>query len=274
MTASNKKWRKPDARTPSKRGGRAGKYPKQKAEPLAIPGRRAIEELLRRNITPELLLVAKRSHSHKEDALFAKCRAAGWKIEEREKSDLDQIAEDLPHQSYIAYISEFPYLKLHELILHIDDIENPIIVALDQIQDVGNLGAILRTAECAGVSAILLPEHHAASITAASIRRSAGAALHLPICKVMNLSKTLDVLIEKGFRVIGADQEGDRSIYQTDMLGSLITVIGSEGRGLRPGIKRRCDVLMAIPLKGRIESLNASAAAAVCLYEALRQRSN
>ncbi|MBU0517371.1 23S rRNA (guanosine(2251)-2'-O)-methyltransferase RlmB [bacterium] len=240
---------------------------------LKIPGRRAVQELLRRGSKPEYVQVVLRQRGQKEDALAAKCRAAGWNVQEVEKADLDTAAEDLPHQGFIAYLREFLYTSFDALLTSLEGNPAPLLIALDQVQDVGNLGAILRTAECAGVVGAILPRHQAAGITSAAVRRSAGAAFHLPVTRVNNLSNALDLLREKGFRVFGADQEATVPLYHTDLTGPLVLVVGSEGRGLRPGVKRRCDDLIAIPLLGKIDSLNASAAVAVCLYEAVRQRS-
>ena len=248
------------------------KKKKYKIAPIPIPGRRSVEELLRRGIRPKILLSVSQVQCRKEDSLLACCRAAGWKIKLKDRSELDCAAEGLPHQGFVALIEEFPYLPLDNIIAAASQGHNPILIALDQIQDAGNLGAILRSAECAGAKGAIIPAHRSASINAAVIRRSAGAALHLPISRVANLSHSLDVLKEAGFHVFGADQEGSRSIYEMDFAGPIALVIGSESRGLRPGIKRRCDALMAIPLRGRIASLNASAAAAICLFEVLRQR--
>lgn len=231
-----------------------------------------MEELLLRKLDPEVLWVLKKDRAKREDTLEHRCRIAGWKIEARDRRELDAVSEGLNHQGYVAFIREFPYLTQDEFIFQMSQLEDPLVIALDQLQDVGNLGAILRSAECAGANGAILPEHRSASVTAAVIRRSAGAALYLPICREPNLARVLDSLKGSGFRVIGADQEGARSLFRTDLTGRVALVIGSEGRGLRPGIKRRCDGLAAIPLSGRISSLNASAAAAVCLFEATRQR--
>lgn len=240
---------------------------------IPISGKRPVEELLRRNIQPERLLVTAREKRGKEDELLRRCRLAGWKIEESERVHLDEASEGLHHQGYVALIREFPFWSLEGLIETAQQGKNdPILVALDQIQDVGNLGAILRSAECAGVSGAIVPRHQSAGITAAVIRSSAGAALHLPMCRVVNLSGALDELREAGYRVFGADQEGTLPIFKADLHDPVVIVIGSEGRGLRPGVKRRCDALVNIPLLGRVGSLNASAAAAVCLFEVVRQR--
>lgn len=257
---------------PAARSTSAKKWDRRGRDPIPISGRRPIEELLRRRIQPVVLLTTKRAKSGKDDPLLVRCRNAGWKVDVKDKSDLDRASEGLNHQGYVAFIGEFPYLTIDELIARSKASESQILIALDQIQDAGNLGAILRSAECAGAGGAIIPAHRAAGVTPAVMRRSAGAALHLPICRTANLSHALDRLKEAGYRIIGADQEGAISLYDTDVSGQLVIVIGSEGRGLRPGIKRRCDTLVAIPLKGRISSLNASAAAAVILFEITRAK--
>jgi 23S rRNA (guanosine2251-2'-O)-methyltransferase len=242
--------------------------------PLPIPGKRPVEELLERHIKPHILLTSKPIGTGREDSLIARCRQADWKIAQREKPDLDEAAEGLNHQGYVALIEDFPYLNLDQLISRSESEEGRLLIVLDQIQDAGNLGAILRSAECAGVEGAVIPERRSAGVTSTVIRRSAGAALHLPICRTVNLSQALDKLKEAGYRIFGADQEGAVSLYKADFSGPIALVIGSEARGLRPGIKRRCDAIIAIPLYGRISSLNASAAAAVFLFEIMRWKTS
>lgn len=242
-------------------------------EPLIpITGRRPVEELLRLNLKPERLLVLARERRAKEAEILAPFIEAGWKIEERERAQLDQAAEGLHHQGFVALIRQFPYRTVEELIELAQGKPDPVVVALDEVQDAGNLGAILRSAECSGAAGAIIPAHRAAPVTAAVIRASAGAALHLPLARSINLAHALEEFTQAGFRVFGADQEAAQSLYQTDLTGPVVLVVGSEGHGLRPGVKRRCEALVSIPLRGRTASLNASVAAALCLYEALRQR--
>jgi 23S rRNA (guanosine2251-2'-O)-methyltransferase len=221
---------------------------------------------------PEKLLVLARERRGKEANILTPFREAGWKIEEVERAKLDLAAEALHHQGFVALIRHFPYRTTAELIEQAQAQSDPLIIALDEVQDAGNLGAILRSAECAGVVGGVIPVHRAAGITAAVIRASAGAALHLPLARAVNLAHALEEFTVAGFRVFGADQEGMQSLYKTDLTGPVVIVVGSEGRGLRPGVKRRCEALISIPIRGRTASLNASVAAALCLYEALRQR--
>jgi 23S rRNA (guanosine2251-2'-O)-methyltransferase len=243
------------------------------ADPLIpIVGKRPVEELLRLNFKPEKLLVLARERHGKEAQSLAPYQEAGWKIEELERPQLDLAAEGLHHQGFVALIRHFPFIHTSDLIKSALAQPQPLVVALDEVQDAGNLGAILRSAECAGAAGAVIPVHRAASVTAAVVRASAGAALHLPLARSVNLGHALEEFTEAGFRIFGADQEGAQSLYETDLTGPVVLVIGSEGRGLRPGIKRRCQALISIPISGRTASLNASVAAAVCLYEALRQR--
>ncbi|TKJ42581.1 23S rRNA (guanosine(2251)-2'-O)-methyltransferase RlmB [candidate division LCP-89 bacterium B3_LCP] len=239
---------------------------------IPIPGKRPVEELLRQEIEPVVLFSSKLPKGRKDDTLISKCRHAGWKVVFKEKSYLDSESGGLNHQGYLAFITYFPYVPLKSFIDQKSDKE-PLLIALDQIQDAGNLGAILRSAECAGAKGAIIPAHRSAGITSAVIRRSAGAALCLPVSRVVNLAKTLDRLSDADFSIVGADQEGNRTIYDFEFKGPTVLVIGSEEKGLRPGIKRRCVQICSIPLYGRISSLNASAAAAVCLFEVARQRS-
>lgn len=240
---------------------------------IPIAGRRPVEELWERGVIPEVLLVARRFQGGKPDEILRRFQSAGWKVREVDSLQLEAAAEGLHHQGYVALIREFPYHRLDDLIADaVRAGDESVLVVLDQIQDVGNVGAILRTAECSGACGAILPLHRAAGITAAVIRASAGAALHLPVARVVNIAGALERLKEADFRIIGADQEAQRWLYEADLRGRVALVIGSEGRGLRPGVKRRCDDLISIPLRGRVASLNASVAAALCLYEIVRRR--
>lgn len=240
---------------------------------IPICGRRPVEELLRKGIKPEklLLLAHEKQGRHIEDE--GRFRAAGWLVSVVERGEIEAASGGLHHQGYVALVRHFPYWRFEDLLDNARaKSREPVIVALDEIQDVGNLGAIIRSAECLGCSGAILPIHRSAAITAAALRSSAGAALHLPISRVVNLSGALDILKEAGFRVFGADQEGAVLPFEADLRGPTVLVVGSEGRGLRPGVKRRCDDLLRIPQVGKVESLNASAAAAILFYELVRQR--
>ena len=165
-------------------------------------------------------------------------------------------------------MSSFRYAAADELLA----LPEPLIVALDQVQDPQNLGAICRTAECAGASGLVMPERRSAEVTAAVCKASAGAVEHLPVAQVRNLADFLASAKRAGLWCYGADQGGAANYETVDFSGPLVLVLGSEGRGLRPRVAAACDVLVSIPLRGRIESLSVSAAAAVLIFAAARNR--
>ena len=150
--------------------------------------------------------------------------------------------------------------------------EPPLIVICDELSDPHNLGAIIRTAECAGAHGVIIPKRRSVGLTAVVAKTSAGAVEYLPVARVSNISQTIQVLKDKGVWVYGTAAEADSELYRTDLTGPSAIVIGNEGDGVGKLVRENCDVLVSIPMKGKISSLNASTAAAVMLYEALRQR--
>lgn len=172
------------------------------------------------------------------------------------------------HQGICAEVSEFRYADADALLA----LEAPLIVVLDQVQDPQNLGAICRTAECAGASAVVIPERRSAEVTPSVCKASAGAVEHLPVARVRNLADFLAAAKQAGIWCYGADADGRIGYAEIDYAGPVALVLGSEGRGLRPRVAAACDALVALPLRGQIESLSVSAAAAVLLYAAGRPR--
>jgi 23S rRNA (guanosine2251-2'-O)-methyltransferase len=172
------------------------------------------------------------------------------------------------HQGICAEVSEFRYVEGEDLLAH----EQALIVALDQVQDPQNLGAICRSAECAGAAGVVLPERRAAEVTPAVCKASAGAVEHLPLAQVRNLTDFLNDAKARGFWCYGADGEAKLDYRQVDFGGPVVLVMGSEGRGLRPRVASACDALISLPLRGQIESLSVGAAAAVLLYAAAAAR--
>jgi 23S rRNA (guanosine2251-2'-O)-methyltransferase len=182
--------------------------------------------------------------------------------------ELERICGSPEHQGICAEVSPFHYADAADLL----GLREPMLLALDQVQDPQNVGAIARTAECAGASGMVLPERRSAQVTPAVCKASAGAVEHLPIARVRNLADFLEQAKRAGMWCYGADQ-GANSRYDTlDLGGPLVLVLGSEGRGLRPRVAAACDALVSIPLQGRIESLSVSAAAAVLAFEVARNR--
>jgi len=172
------------------------------------------------------------------------------------------------HQGICAEVSDYRYVDEEQLLVR----DQALIVALDQVQDPQNLGAICRSAECAGAVGVVLPERRAAEVTPAVCKASAGAVEHLPLAQVRNLTDFLTAAKERGFWCYGADGDAELDYRQVDLAGPVVLVMGSEGKGLRPRVASACDALISLPLRGRIESLSVGAAAAVLLYAAAGAR--
>jgi 23S rRNA (guanosine2251-2'-O)-methyltransferase len=185
-------------------------------------------------------------------------------VSEASGEELERRAGSPEHQGVCAEVSEFRYADAAELV----SAGSRLIVALDQVQDPQNLGAVCRTAECAGASGLVIPERRAAEVTAAVCKASAGAVEHLPVARVRNLADFVAEAKGAGMWCYGADASAPTSYSEVDWAGPVVLVLGSEGRGLRPRVAGACDALVSIPLRGRIESLSVSAAAAVLLYAA------
>jgi 23S rRNA (guanosine2251-2'-O)-methyltransferase len=181
---------------------------------------------------------------------------------------IERRCESAEHQGVCAEVQAFAYVQTESVL----GAQQPLIVALDQVQDPQNLGAICRSAECAGATAVVLPERRSAEVTPAVCKASAGAVEHLPICRVRNLADFLSEAKASGIWCYGADGDAPQSYEGVDFAGPVALVLGSEGRGLRPRVAAGCDLLISIPLRGQIESLSVGAAAAVLLYAAARVR--
>lgn len=182
--------------------------------------------------------------------------------------EIERLSSSPDHQGVCAEVSTFRYADPVELLRA----PMPLIVALDQVQDPQNLGAIVRSAECAGASGLVLPERRSADVTPAVAKASAGAVEHLPIAQIRNLADFLAEAKTAGLWCYGADAGGKLAYDAVDYSGGVVLVLGSEGRGLRPRVAAACDALVSLPLRGRIESLSVSAAAAVLLYQAAAAR--
>ena len=182
--------------------------------------------------------------------------------------ELEQLCGSPDHQGIVAEVDPFPYADAETLL----DSEEALVVALDQVQDPQNLGAICRTAEAAGVTGVVLPERRSAGVTPAVCKASAGAVEHLAIARVRNLADFLGSARDRGAWIYGAAAEAPDPYTAVDYRGRAVIVLGGEGAGLRPRVRSACDKLVSIPMAGRTASLNVSAAAAVLLYEARRQR--
>ena len=227
-----------------------------------VYGRRSVREALRGN--REVLEVWAT-----ERALAAEPWLADAKPKEKLDRELTERAGTRDHQGVLAIVEPFRYADAYELA----HAERPLLAVLDRVTDPHNLGAVCRSAEGAGATGVVVPAHGSAVVTAAVARASAGAVEHLPVAVVTNLARYLADVKSGEFWVYGAaGGEGAASMWETDLSGGLALVLGAEGKGLRPLVRRTCDALVSIPLSGEVESLNVSVAAAVLLYEARRQR--
>jgi 23S rRNA (guanosine2251-2'-O)-methyltransferase len=185
------------------------------------------------------------------------------------KSKINSVSESGNHQGVIAYVSPYKYYELEEITD--EDLKNDMIIVCDEITDPHNLGAIIRTADAAGASGIIIPKRRSALLTPTVIKSSAGATEYIKVCRVTNISRTVDDLKKKGYWVIGADMDGDKNYFDADLTGKVAIVVGSEGTGIGNLVKKQCDFLVKIPMKGKVSSLNASVAASILMYEVVRQ---
>jgi 23S rRNA (guanosine2251-2'-O)-methyltransferase len=191
----------------------------------------------------------------------------GARVERPVRADLDRIARGVRHQGVIAFAPGLALASLDDL-----PIDRALVVALDEVQDPQNFGAVVRSAVAMGATAVVWPEHRSAPLSSATFRASAGAIEHATLCRVASLPFALDALRARGVAVVGLDAGGDGPIDGVDLRRPVALVVGSEGKGLRKTVKRACDALARLPMPGPIDSLNASVALAIALYEAVRQR--
>lgn len=195
-------------------------------------------------------------------------------VKETDKERFQKLAGDSVTQGVLAVVNEYSYVDVEDIFaLAEKKNEPPFLLVLDEIEDPHNLGALIRTAECAGVHGVIIPLHHAASVNQTVVKTSAGATAHMLIARVTNIAQTLDALKKENVWIVGTDMDGKKKYYEQDYRGALAIVIGSEGGGMRRLVKEKCDFLVSIPMHGKIESLNASVAGGLVLFEAAKVRS-
>ena len=238
-----------------------------------IEGRNAVIEALRAGGTIDKIYLAKGDTDKTLGHIASTARAAGVVVVEADRRKLDAMSRTHAHQGVIALAAVREYATVESILQSATDRgEPPLLVVCDEISDPHNLGAIIRTAECAGAHGVIIPKRRSAGLTAVVGKTSAGAVAYLPVARVPNIAALLKDLKKQGVWVFGTAAEGTTSLYQADLKGPAAIVIGSEGDGMTRLVRENCDFLVSIPMKGRISSLNASAAAAILLYEAVRQR--
>lgn len=226
-------------------------------------GRRTVETLY--------IAAGKENHSRHQPILEV-AQARHIAIHEMPARDIEQMAQTRVHQGVAARVSAYPFVPLSELLATARTAGDPFLLVADGVTDPQNLGALARTALCAGVNGMIIPKDNAASPTPAAVKASAGAVEFLPIARETNISRALEVLKEAGLWIAGLDGSGEKTIYDSDLNGPLALVVGGEGRGIRRLVGRNCDFILSIPQTSLVSSLNASAAGAIAMYEVFRQR--
>ncbi|WP_278503196.1 23S rRNA (guanosine(2251)-2'-O)-methyltransferase RlmB [Mitsuokella multacida] len=251
---------------------------KRREEPRELPddvlvGRNAVTEALKsgRGINKLWIASGDREGSVAEIAALAKER--GIVVQYVERAKIEALAGGHRHQGVLAYVAPVPYAELEDILKAAEAKgEAPFLVLLDELEDPHNLGALLRTADATGVHGILIPKRRSVSLNATVAKTSAGAVEYVPVARIGNIAQTLKKLKEKGFWVAGADMDGEKAYYEADLTGPLVLVVGSEGKGMSRLTKEACDFIVRMPMVGRINSLNASVAGSILMYESMRQR--
>ena len=238
-----------------------------------IEGRNAVAEALRAGTPIDKVFLLKGEVDLPLRQLANQARQQGAVLAEVDRHKLDAMSRTHAHQGITAVAAVREYASVEDLLQAARDRgEPPLLVVCDELSDPHNLGAVIRTAECAGAHGVIIPKRRSAGLTAVVAKTSAGAVSHLPVARVANLPSLLKQLKKEGLWIFGAAADGPVSLYEADLKGPAAIVIGSEGSGMSRLVAETCDVLVRIPMKGKLNSLNASAAAAILLYEAVRQR--
>jgi 23S rRNA (guanosine2251-2'-O)-methyltransferase len=240
---------------------------------MIITGRQPVLEALKAGTPIQKIVLLAGSQGRVIDDLRKLARDRNVRCEEADRRAFGEIAPDAVTQGVVAIVPSRNQPSLEDLMETVTRRQEPgFLLVCDEIEDPQNLGALVRTAECAGAHGIIVPRHHSAPISSTVVKASAGATEHLPIAEVTNVTRALESLKEAGYWVVGLAGEGDRVYTEIDYTGPIAVVVGNEGRGIRRLVREQCDFLARIPLHGRIASLNASVAGALVLFEAARQR--
>ena len=274
--------RKPNGRDQNRRGDRnaprrADRFAERKPEVEEVEGqlegRNALTEALRAGRTIDKVFIADGDTDRGLQRLAAEAKEAGAVIVPVDRRKLDQMSFTRSHQGVIALAAAHDYYTIDDILEEAASRgENALIVICDELSDPHNLGAIMRSAECAGAHGVVIPKRRSVGLTATVAKASAGAVEYMKVARVTNINNAINELKEKGVWVFGTAAEGSVPMYKADLTGPAAIVIGNEGDGMSPLVRKNCDMLVHIPMAGRISSLNASAAASILLYEAVRQR--
>ncbi len=240
---------------------------------MKVIGKNAVAELIKTDKTVDKILVMNGMRDDASRNLVKDAKARGFKVQFAEKAVLDKECESKKHQGFIAYTSDFVYTELEDLLSKVACKEDAFIVVADGIEDPHNLGSIIRVCECAGVDGLVIGKHRSAQVTDNVMRISEGSANHLKISRVVNLNNALEKIKDAGLWAYALELGGS-DIYKSDLNGKLCLVIGGEDTGVNKLTKQKCDGVITIPMKGKVNSLNASVALGVGVFEAVRQRNS
>ena len=269
--------RRPDRASQNRadRGDRRLQRPAAPVEEVEgqLEGRNALTEALKAGRTIDKVFIAAGDTDRSLQRLAAQAKDAGAVIVPVDRRKLDQMSTTHSHQGVIALAAAHVYYTIDDILEEAASRgETPLIVICDELSDPHNLGAIMRSAECAGAHGVIIPKRRSVGLTATVAKASAGAVEYMKVARVTNINNAISELKEKGVWVFGTAAEGSIPMYKADLTGPAAIVIGNEGDGMNQLVRKNCDVMVHIPMKGSISSLNASAAASILLYEAVRQR--
>lgn len=246
---------------------------KETEEKSTIEGRNPVWEALRAELPLDKILVSETARREPLGKIFALAKQSGVPVQTVRPQKLAELAETEASQGIVAVCAAARYAQVDELLAHAEEKGRPpFLIIADEITDPHNLGAIIRTANAAGADGVIISKNRSAGIGPIVAKTSAGAVSHTPVARVTNLAQEIDRLKERGLWVTGADMNGETDLYHSSLTGPIALVVGSEGKGISRLVREKCDFLVRIPMLGEINSLNASVAAAVMMYEIVRQR--
>jgi 23S rRNA (guanosine2251-2'-O)-methyltransferase len=238
-----------------------------------IGGKHSILEAIKAGRTINKIWVAENAQKALTQPIIAEAKQHGIIVQFADKRKLDTMAEGLQHQGVVAQVAAYDYVEIDDILeVARERGEDPFILILDEIEDPHNLGSILRTADCTGVHGVIIPKRRSVGLTATVSKISAGAVEYVPVARVTNIAQTIDKLKERGVWVAGTDVSAADDVYRSNFAMPIALVIGNEAKGVGRLIKEKCDFLVKLPMQGKINSLNASVAAGVLMYEVVRQR--
>jgi len=239
---------------------------------MKIEGKNPVRELLKTDETIEKLMIVNGTNDAELRKFQQIAKDKGVKVEFADRRALDKLSETGHHQGVIAFYTDFKYADLTETILKLrNDGKDILFIVLDEVLDPHNLGSVIRVAECAGASGVIIPARRSATVNETVVRTSAGATAYMPVIKVNNLNQAIEEMKKQNIWVYAADMDGEQ-MYKTNLKGDIALVVGGEGTGVRDLTKKLCDGVISIPMYGKVNSLNASVSAGIVLYEAVRQR--